>query len=157
MIDKIIFLDIDGVLNCISTKARCQGCIGIDDLKVKILKEIISKTNAKIVLTSTWKIDWDKNLEDCSYAGKYLNNKLKKQGLWILDKTKDNTNDRGQGIYNWIKKYNIKNWAVFDDEIFDDYDNMIINHLVKTKFYDDNGGLQEEHIEKAINILNGDE
>lgn len=157
MIDKVIFLDIDGVLNCISTKARCQGCIGIDDLKVKLLKQIIDNTNAKIVLTSTWKTEWNKNLEECDYTGKYLNNKLKKQKLWILDKTEDNVENRGQGIYNWIKKYNIKHWVVLDDEIFKDYKKYgIKRYLVKTEFYDDNGGLQEEHVEKAIKILNGD-
>ena len=156
MIDKLIFLDIDGVLNCISTKARCQGCIGIDDLKVKLLKQIIDNTNAKIVLTSTWKTEWNKNLEECDYAGKYLNNKLKKQKLWILDKTEDNGKNRGKGIYDWIKKYNVDNWLVLDDEIFKDYDEEIVRHWVKTDFYDNNGGLQKNHIEKAIKILNGE-
>lgn len=157
MIDKIIFLDIDGVLNCISTKSRCQCYVGIDNSKVKLLKQIIDNTNAKIVLTSTWKTEWNKNLEECDYAGKYLNNKLKKQKLWILDKTEDNVENRGQGIYNWIKKYNIKHWVVLDDEIFKDYKKYgIKKHLVKTEFYNDNGGLQKEHIEEAIKILNGD-
>lgn len=156
MIDKVIFLDIDGVLNCISTKARCQGYIGIDDLKVKLLKQIIDNTNAKIVLTSTWKTEWNKNLEECDYSGKYLNNKLKKQKLWILDKTEDNGKNRGKGIYDWIKKYNVDNWLVLDDEIFKDYDEEIIRHWIKTDFYDNNGGLQKNHIEKAIKILNGE-
>lgn len=156
MIDKVIFLDIDGVLNCIPTKARCQGCIGIDDLKVKLLKQIIDNTNAKIVLTSTWKLDWSKKLEERTLIGRYLNNKLRKQGLHILDKTEDNGKNRGKGIYDWIKKYNVDNWLVLDDEIFKDYDEEIVRHWVKTDFYSEDGGLQEKHIEMAIKILNGE-
>ena len=37
---KIIFLDIDGVLNCRNSKASCHGIMGIDDEKVKNLKYI---------------------------------------------------------------------------------------------------------------------
>lgn len=155
--DRVIFLDIDGVLNCISSKSRCRGCIGIDNSKVKLLKQIVDNTNARIVLTSSWKKEWNKNLEKCDYDGKYLNNKLKKQGLYILDKTEDNGYNRGEGIYNWIKKYDIRHWVVLDDEIFKDYKKYgIKKHLVKTEFYNDNGGLQKEHIEKAISILNGE-
>ena len=32
--DKICFLDVDGVLNCCTTKDRCCGYVGIDDKKV---------------------------------------------------------------------------------------------------------------------------
>ena len=38
---KLIFLDIDGVLNCAISKSRCFGCLGIDDDKVKRLKTIV--------------------------------------------------------------------------------------------------------------------
>ena len=33
---KIIFLDIDGVLNCRNSKASCHGIMGIDDERPKI-------------------------------------------------------------------------------------------------------------------------
>lgn len=39
-----------------------------------------------------------------------------------------------------------------DDEIFEDYDDYLLKHLVKTSFYID--GLTEEHIEQAKIILN---
>lgn len=157
MIDKVIFLDIDGVLNCQSSKSGCGSWIGIDNSKVKILKEIVDKTNAKIVLTSSWKTFWERDYNLITHHhGKYLNNKLRKQGLHILDKTEDKGRNRGKGIYDWIKKHNIKNWLVLDDDIFKDYDEEIIRHWIKTDFYDNNGGLQKNHIEKAIKILNGE-
>ena len=44
---KVIFLDIDGVLNCSKSKSSCLGCTGIDDIKVKRLKRIIEKYKEK--------------------------------------------------------------------------------------------------------------
>ena len=52
---KVIFLDIDGVLNCSTTKDLCEFYTGIEDKKVAILKQIVDATDAKIVLISTWR------------------------------------------------------------------------------------------------------
>ena len=41
----------------------------------------------------------------------------------------------------------------FYDFGFDEYN--IRNHLVQTSFYFSDGGLQDEHVDKAIYILNG--
>ena len=49
---KIIFLDIDGVLNNYNTLG--EGANWEPDL-VKILNRIIKETKAKIVLSSTWR------------------------------------------------------------------------------------------------------
>ena len=44
---KLIFLDVDGVLNYSGCKARsATGCLGIDDEKVKLLRQIIDQTGA---------------------------------------------------------------------------------------------------------------
>ena len=41
---KIIFLDVDGVLNYRGCKARsATGCLGVDDGKVKLLRQIIDQ------------------------------------------------------------------------------------------------------------------
>ena len=55
---KIIFLDIDGVLNCDTTVESCGNYLGIDNSKLKLLAEIVDKTKAKVVLTATWKDKW---------------------------------------------------------------------------------------------------
>ena len=153
---KIIFLDIDGVLNCMGSKSRCQGFIGIDNDKVKRLKQIVDATDAKIVLTSTWKLSWNKNSDLNNYSGNYLNRKLKRQNLFIMDKTIDNGMNRGTGIINFINKFHtkIENWIVIDDEYFPDYRKTgVLEHMVKTDF-NNNGGLQDRHVELAINLLN---
>lgn len=51
---KIIFLDIDGVLNSIDYFAQTKGCKGYTEInpeKVKLLKEIVDRTGAQIVLS----------------------------------------------------------------------------------------------------------
>ena len=55
---KIIFLDIDGVLNCRNSKPSCFGIMGVDNKKVEVLKSIVDKSGAKIVLISSWRIGW---------------------------------------------------------------------------------------------------
>lgn len=151
---KVIFLDIDGVLNCQSSKSREPGgCTGIDDARVKLLREIVDATGAKIVLTSTWQMEWKP--EGITSSGRYLINKLWRERLKIFSRTgKWNWNDRGQGIIDWISNApeNVESWVVLDDEIFDDYSRCgIMPHLVLTDFYSD--GLNETHVEKAIELL----
>ena len=54
--ETAVFLDVDGVINCTSTKERAPGnanIIGIDSEKVTILKEIATAVNGELVLTST--------------------------------------------------------------------------------------------------------
>ena len=56
---KVIFLDIDGVLNNLETKDRITPMLmGIEDSKVELLLKIVSETNSEIVLISTWGIHW---------------------------------------------------------------------------------------------------
>lgn len=151
---KVIFLDVDGVLNCGSSQARCEGFIGIDNDKVKRLRTIVERTDAKIVLTSTWKSFWfpiDK--EDQDGLANYLDRKLKREGLRILDKTKGEGMDRGKSILEWVNSRNVESFVILDDETFDYRKQGLLPYLVKSTFYGDNGGLQDNHIEMAVKIL----
>ena len=49
---KVIFLDIDGVLNTNSDRE-------ISDDKLKLLSELVSKTGADVVLSSSWRNWWN--------------------------------------------------------------------------------------------------
>ena len=61
--EKVIFLDVDGVLNSDEfLKRHTQEIISID--YVKILKEIVDRTNAALVLSSSWKCGWSKEEVD---------------------------------------------------------------------------------------------
>lgn len=170
---KAIFLDIDGVLNAYGTdkenrsKSRCGNCIGIDKDKVKRLSKIVQKTNAILILSSSWKIGWEpkgKYIVDRydiyntanNYHAKYLDNHLKKKGgLVITDKTREkNLYYRGMGIKAYLFLHpEITDWIVLDDEIFIDFkERGIIPHLVKT---DPIWGLTDDDAEAAIKMLNG--
>lgn len=48
---KVIFLDIDGVLNTPSSESRCGEYIGIDDEKVEKLKKSSKKRKRKSCLS----------------------------------------------------------------------------------------------------------
>lgn len=150
---KVIFLDVDRVLNDSGSNSRCRGVIGIDDNKAKLLSKIVYNTKSVLVLVSSWKIHWERWYKDEQHElGNYLDRKLKRQRLYILDKTTHYGSERGKEISEFLQKHKVEKWIVLDDEIFKDYDNYnILPHLVKTDFY--NGGLKECHIEKAIELL----
>lgn len=151
---KVIFLDVDGVLNFMKTEARApSGTLGIASAPVKQLRNIVKETGAFIVLTSTWKDDWEFDEEQCKPDGLYLVRKLKREGLHILDKTHDKVDDRGHGIQDWLKRHpGTDHWVVLDDDVFRDYEECgIMPHLVQTSIGAD--GLNAELAAKAIEIL----
>lgn len=154
---KVIFLDVDGVLNFSGSEARVTGhklTLGIAEKCVKYLRKIVEATGAYLILCSSWKRDWDPDFEKCGDYGKYLSKKLNRHGLHIIDKTNDHGDNRGEGIVNWLKRHdNTTSWIVLDDDIFADYEECgIMPHLVHTSFFT---GLTEEHVDQAIHLLNG--
>lgn len=153
---KVIFLDIDGVLNNHRTVCRTpDGFVGISSNLTTRLREIVKATDAKIVLTSTWKECWNKKYTLCKEDGKYLVRKLHHKGLEIIDKTEDAEGYfyRGEGILSYIKENNIEKFVVLDDFEFDFKKCELLDHLVLT---DPIEGLTDEDVEKAIDILKGE-
>jgi len=154
---KVIFLDIDGVFKTPSSNSRCGEYIGIDDDKVKKLKEIVAQTKAAIVLVSTWKKYWRKEeklkpLQD--YSANYLDEKLAKCGLKITDKTKDKADgqylSRGEGILEYVYRNKVKSFVILDDCQFD-YDGCgITDKLIKTNQTE---GLTDKQVESACEIM----
>ena len=123
--------------------------MGIAGARVKRLAKIVEATQAKIVLVSSWK----KHYERQDQVGKYLGNKLRKENLAIYDTTLryEHWSNRGEQILNWLVDHqDTKNWIVLDDEIFDDYDETVMRHLVKTSW---ETGLTDELTDKAIEML----
>lgn len=72
--EKYIFLDIDGVI-AIPSKLDNSGCWELDDEKQEFLGQIISRTGAKIVLSSSWRRH---NVEETKI-------KMKEEGFWFCD------------------------------------------------------------------------
>lgn len=147
---KIIFLDIDGVLNAdcdfggrskpnpFVTDNYGRQYAGICITHLKVLKEIVDRTEAKIVLTSTWKNDYANYLGNHNNKiGKYLHNKFRKAGLSIYDTTcKYNFTEhenRGYEIQCYLEDHpNIENYIIIDDICFKDFFGDLIKHLYQT-------------------------
>jgi Swiss Army Knife RNA repair-like protein len=54
---KVIFLDIDGVLNCDKTPNPRKFPYVVDKRLLARLKKLLNQTRAKIVLSSSWRLD----------------------------------------------------------------------------------------------------
>lgn len=160
--NKYIFLDIDGVLNSMDwfkENRETSGYTEIDSEKVKLLKEIVDKTGAEIILSSTWRelAAHDSKPDHPMYT--YLVNSLKRFGLSIKDHTPYIQDNRPQEIKDWLKNNASDGEYTFvslDDDFSEkEYEKYGIgDFLIKTDFYGINGGLQQEHVNKAIQILN---
>lgn len=135
---KVIFLDFDGVLNSDEyferTKDDKINRSEFDDNSLKILREIINLTDAKIVVTSTWK-----ELRRFDKVKEYLES----HGILVYDTTRKIDFKRGEEIRDYLSSHkDISEFVIVDDEVFPDF-NELTKYLVKTDFY--SGGLKEEH------------
>ncbi len=79
---KIIFLDVDGVLN--SSTYINKETYHIKQEKVRFLKNIVDHTGANIVLTSTWKAGFDKKTGKKAEYYMILERSLEEYGLKIF-------------------------------------------------------------------------
>lgn len=168
---KLIFLDIDGVLNTSETFKRRHyeykktGIynLEIDDFRLNYLKQIVDCTNAKIVLSSTWRSGFEKKdnkIIPIYYKTKQLVDIFEKYGLEFYDIT---PYDKNRYRENEILKYlenreDIESFIVVDDECAD-LKRFINNELVLVKndctsFNKLENGLLEHHVVEAINKLN---
>lgn len=152
---KIIFLDIDGVLNYFGCKDKIGNMYFVNDEKIKILKEIIENTNAKIVLSSTWRYGWfdlDKN-EESKDRNDFikLRDKLLEFGIELYDKTPIYGMYRGEEIEKWLSdKNNIDNILIIDDNVSDmyPYGRFVLQTSNAT-------GLKRNQIKKCVSMLSG--
>lgn len=158
---KVIFLDVDGVLND-QTWLHLFMESEIDETRVARLAEIVKATDAKIVLSSSWRVLMDEPDEIGMRIWDDFVDKLRKFGLEIYDRTPVIGMDRPLEIKTWLDKHKgqIDTFISLDDD-FDKthYDKYNIGHyLVKTYFYGSKdgllGGLQDYQVAKAIEILN---
>ena len=147
---KVLFLDFDGVLNTQDYRdSHGSMGAGIDKSKMPLLKRLIDSTGAKIVLITSLREYWDKSPDKCDYFGKVINETFAKYGLEIYDKTDvSDSGKREEEILDWIVKTDgIKNYVAIDDG------DLRANFLTKN-FVQPKDGLEEEHVDKVIEILN---
>lgn len=150
---KVIFLDIDGVLNSYTyDRQRSPEDGNIDKTRLELLKFLTDKTNAKIVLTSSWREHWDK--EECKRdeKGALLADTFMQAGLDIYDKTPFiGYLKRADEIRAWLSSNpQTKGFVIFDDNVFGWGD--LAESFIQTN-YRIGRGLEEEHIQKALELL----
>lgn len=148
---KVIFLDIDGVCNSDATiNMTSEGWIFVDDIFIKRIKQIVDATDAKIVLSSTWREEWEKTNEAYNSASfNELRDKFLEFGMTFYDKTRSFTAKRWKEIELFIDEHpEIAQFVIIDDfenmENFEDHFVKTIGHL----------GIQDENVAEAIRILN---
>lgn len=150
---KIIFLDVDGVLNNASTwkRRRPEGTYNhihqTEPELIDRLAQIVDRTKAKIVLSSTWRMD----IQAISDLQEYF---VKTHSMSILDKTPWLPETRGGQIDKWYKKYDdiISRYIIIDDD--SDMLPEQLPYFIKTE---NRVGLLDQHVEKAVSILTGPE
>ena len=150
---KVIFLDIDGVLNTESYREDPKVDYfeePISEVHMSWLEHLVKETDAKIVLSSTWREYWDCGDIQSDRFGEYINNLFEKYGLKIFDKTPE-LKDRDREINEWLKLHSgqIERYVILDDFDFE-WSESNAKYLVKTE---DDVGFDEKASEKAIRIL----
>jgi len=145
---RIIFLDIDGVMNSEryyrTVDRNIKGWSRFDPSAVILIKRLIEEFDAKIVISSTWRFGAVEMLKDeLVKLGliKYLHKDWKTPQIY--------SSNRGSEINMWLEKYkDIENYVIIDD------DNNILKEqeqrMVKTELMN---GMEEEHYNKVREIF----
>lgn len=158
MSSKVIFLDIDGVLNSqkwyISEKNVGDSKntdYDLDPNCIFLINKLCEETNSKIVLSSDWRID----------TGSFA--RLSRVGLInIIDKTPITIFGQYGPTYHFSRGEEIQMWLEWHPEvtkyvIIDDSEDFLkeqLQYFVKT---DPNVGFTNENYKQALKILNDEQ
>lgn len=157
---KVIFLDVDGVLNSEVSREldrekfdnwmECE----VSEMHVNNLKRIVDETGAKIVLSSSWRYDFPQ------ISGRQvisdpltmvLVRKLRDAGLEIFDVTPDlHGKMRGLEVQEWLNNHpEVKRYVILDDDsdFTEEQKAFFVNSTFKS-------GLTDVLSDKAVSILN---
>lgn len=164
---RIIFLDVDGVINSDETEDRYCGWIGIDSTLVKKLRIIYDKSNeveeTRIVISSSWRYEKIRKHYQSDGSYDYLLSRLKEEDMEVIGNTpmdKQSGWHRGREILSWLEETDIdvSTFVILDDEKFDFLEEGINleKNLVITRSFEDEG-LTDKSVDRALKILNGEE
>jgi hypothetical protein len=135
---KVIFLDIDGVLNCNSTPNPRKFPFMVDPVLLKRLQRLMELTGAAVVLSSSWRFD---------PAGIFS---AKHYRIPFIDTIPDLPDQpRCEEILAWLRIHpKVERYIVLDDED-DELDPLPLFQPSKST------GLTNEIVEAAADYLNG--
>jgi len=113
---KVMFLDIDGVLNTKKWRDENPITLGwdgwkaqIDPAKLEILNEYLDSKPRKIVLSSTWRFHW--SAEEITLLFKELGFRHK-----VEDVTPTEVKDRAKAIAAWLNANESGSFIAVDDD-----------------------------------------
>lgn len=163
---KVIFLDVDGVLNSAKTILSDESLEG--DL-IRNLADIVKETGAKIILTSSWRISpsslrvlmdalmwFDLSISGCTQEGVDIRDfeHTRFEGITPTRRYRSPdtfTYDRGAEIAMWLLQhdFDVEKFVILDDAA-DDIINWFSKEFVEINF---TKGLTKEDAAKAIKLL----
>lgn len=165
--NKIIFLDIDGVLNSnfwnSGHEKEISDGILVDSEKVRLLSELVKSTGAKIILHSGWKFWFDDDLKPLRKEADHLLKQLWRENIAIDGVTPDYSTEeikrskkfsmvKAAEILAWLEEHKeVEEWVVIDD--LDLHNKEVEAHQLRT---DSSIGLTVDDVHKAEMMLRKD-
>ena len=109
---KILFLDIDGVLNSTRTCVAFGGypmelkhIAAFDQVAIRLIQRLCDSAGVQVVLSSAWRLHCD--FKDVGAA----------LGLPIIDRTPSLSGNRGSEIARWLSEHpEVEQYAIIDDD-----------------------------------------
>lgn len=159
---KIVFLDIDGVLATMQSYSDpvdfvCERRLyGLDKDAIQRLNRITDTTGARIVVSSTWRhgseekfqmlIDY---LKHCGVTGSIIGRTGSHRSHFSA--YRGPYYQRGDECKEWVDQHpEVTHFVCLDDD--DDFD-RVRDNFVRIPLGWTDGGMQDEHADKAIEIL----
>jgi hypothetical protein len=145
---KVIFLDVDGVLNNDFTTTRTKsGAEFVDDYLIERLKKIVDATSATVIMSSSWR--YGLNCERHHDDFVELIEKLESHGVYVSGYTPTmNTAHKSVEIKQYLLDHpEVDRFVILDDDEIELYPEQHVETLNRY-------GLTDENVEEAIEILN---
>lgn len=165
---KVIFLDIDGVLNYTQwyvsdrNPGNLNGQEGdIDPMCVERVLRIVKETGAKVVISSDWRISWEGTLMRLEKMGltrdividktpELIWTRMTKYEYMLSDEDPDYEFSRGREVDLWLEAHpECTNFVIIDDRM--DFTDEQESHFVHVNSM---CGLTDDNVDIAIMILN---
>lgn len=143
----ILFLDVDGVLNCKRTfLQRGEPVWRIDAEKVALLNEVARRTGCRVVVSSTWRKGAFRGPQGCRAILRARGVRVRFPRDWRTPGSLDGI--RGGEIADWLKRNGSPPYAIVDDD-----SDMLPDQqarFVQTNFEE---GLTQAHADRLIALL----
>jgi Swiss Army Knife RNA repair-like protein len=166
---KLIFLDIDGVLNStryVESDYYKQATANMSDAEVmliahhlhldpdalRLVNDLVKRSGAQVILSSTWRGKYSCEEMTEMMKGRGADFVVSDATPALFGKVHSSRIPRGKEIGHYLKLLEKQPDAYV---ILDDHDDMLTlkDHLVQT---DIKLGLTQDDVEKALKILNGE-